>query len=261
MNGKFPALTYAMVLGASIGCWSGFLGGCLSGFSDTAAAATAVPVRAPPPRPVMRAPVARPMAVRPNVPGKPGAAGPAGAKLQNGPGGAAGAGNGAAARAGGAAADPRSQLMEMVHPGAAAAKPLPNMHGPEASAHGPSVHGPEATLHGPAANIHAAPTRAAFTRPQNIRHNPEHRVGAVGGLHKHAPFMHARDGHRFYRRYYLEGGVWFWYDEPAPDDPALADGDLPTCDPNADECQGDVVPLAGPPPNPAYAPTDPAPGQ
>jgi hypothetical protein len=188
--------------------------------------------------------------------------------------GAAGAANGAAGRAAGPAADPRSQLMEMVHPAGmpstVAAKPLPNMHGPDANLHGPmanghgpeaTLHGPEPTPHGPAANMHAPPARVAFARPPNIRHNPEHRLGAVGGLHKHAPFMFAREGHRFYRRYYIEGGAWYWYDEPAADDdPAVADG-LPTCDPNADECQGDVVPLAGPPPDPAFAPADPAPGR
>jgi hypothetical protein len=203
-------------------------------------AATVVQTRAPPPR-VVRAPVARPMMAHPGVPAKPGAPGTASAKAQGGPGGAAGA----TAHATGAAPDPRAQLMEMVHPGmpSAAVKPVSAMHAE------PNMHGPTA--------------RTAFTRPSNIRHNPEHHVGHVGDAHRHAAFMFARGDHHFYRRYYVQDGAWYWYDEPAAvDDPAFATAqDLPTCDPNADECQGDVVPLAGPPPNAAYAPTDSSQGQ
>jgi hypothetical protein len=53
-------------------------------------------------------------------------------------------------------------------------------------------------------------------------------------------------------------GVWYWYDAAlAVGDPGYADIDgLPNCDPNADECQGDIVPLMDPPPAAAFAPTD-----
>ena len=116
------------------------------------------------------------------------------------------------------------------------------------------------------ANVHPGPARA-FTRPEHIRHNPEHHLGRIGDRHHHAPFMFARGGHRFYRRYYYQDGAWFWYDEPAVvvvGQPGYDTGALPTCDANADECQGDVVPLAGPPGDPSAppgAPGDPPPGQ
>jgi hypothetical protein len=113
-------------------------------------------------------------------------------------------------------------------------------------------------------NLHAV-SRSAFEKPANIRHDPLHRLGHFGEAHRHSPFVFARRGHRFYRRYYILDGYWFWYDEPVASDDPAADADLsalPTCDPNADECQGDV-PIAGVPPpgEPTYAPSDPVPGQ
>jgi len=167
----------------------------------------------PAPRPAVK-PVAPPKAAA-----KPGA--PAG-KTQ----GAAGAAGGAGAK-GAAAADPRSQLMEMLHPGggdAGAAKLAPNAH--------------QASVHPPAA-------RTAFARPAHIPHNPAHHVGRIGDMHHHAPFRFARDHHRFYRRYYLQDGHWFFYDEPAAGAAAIDDGSaLPVCNADADDCQGDIVPLA-----------------
>ena len=124
--------------------------------------------------------------------------------------------------------------MEMLHPGGGmpAAKPT----SPAANER--------------AANLHPVPVRATFIRPDHIPHNPEHHVGRIGDRYHHAPFMFARDGHRFYRRYYLQDGHWFWYDEPAL---VVQRGDdtqaLPTCDANSDECQGDIAPLAEPPPD------------
>jgi hypothetical protein len=163
----------------------------------------------PPPRP---APPPKPAA-------KPGAS--AGKTTQ----GKAGTAGGSGAK-GAAAADPRSQLMEMLHPGgnAGGAKLAPNAH--------------QASVHPPVA-------RTAFARPAHIPHNPAHHVGRIGDLHHHAPFEFARDHHRFHRRYYLQDGHWFFYDEPAAGDAAIDDGSaLPVCDLNADDCQGDIVPLA-----------------
>lgn len=168
---------------------------------------------APPPRAAVRP------APPPKAAAKPGAAA---GKTQ----GKAGAAGGPGAK-GTAAADPRSQLMEMLHPGGGntgAAKSAPNVH--HASAHPPTA-------------------RTAFARPAHIPHNPAHHVGRIGDLHHHAPFKFARDHHRFYRRYYLHDGHWFFYDEPAAADAAIDDGsDLPVCDADADNCQGDIVPLA-----------------
>lgn len=223
-------------------------------FGNAHAATVVQTHAAPPPRAVIvRPPVVRPTVMaHPAMPGKPGAPGAVGART-----GAPGGVGGAAANAGGAAANPRAQLMEMVHP--AGVKPVPTALHADPAMHGPTMHDP--AMHGP---VHAA-----FTRPANIRHNPEHHIGHVGDAHHHAPFMYARGGHHFYRRYYIEGGVWFWYDEPAADDDpdVAAAADLPTCDENADECKGTVVPLASSAssntasPNGAFAPSDPGPGQ
>ena len=112
----------------------------------------------------------------------------------------------------------------------------------------------------PSLDMHPATSRAAFVKPSNIRHDPNHRVGRVGGAHGHQAFVLARNGHRFHRRYYLQGGAWFWYDEAVPvGDPDYVGGDvqgLPTCDPNADDCQGTIQPIDVPPPASAFAPTD-----
>jgi hypothetical protein len=184
-----------------------------------------------PARPVVRAaPLVRPgMPAKPGVAGKPGAPGTpgaTGAHVQ----GAAGAG-----------ADPRSQLMEMVKPGVSTS----------------AVHSKQAVL---PASANATLARTSFAKPANVPHDPNHHVGSVGNLHRHAAFMFGREGHRFYRRYYKRDGAWFWYDEEAPaDDPDVANvSDLPSCDAGADECQGNVVPIAKPQPDSAFAPTDPA---
>jgi hypothetical protein len=182
----------------------------------------------PPPRPAPR--VAAPVAAKPGAPG-------GNKQGNNNKGTGTNAGGGAAsgtAAKGSAAADPRSQLMDMLHPGgrAPAAKPLADVH--------------RADVH--PANVHAVPDRAAFARPAHIPHNPEHRVGRIGDRFHHAPFMFARGGHRFYRRYYLQDGHWFWYDEPAVVDHPTEDvSALPVCEANADDCQGNIVPLAASP--------------
>jgi len=109
-------------------------------------------------------------------------------------------------------------------------------------------------------DLHMAPSKAAFQKPDNIRHNPQHRVGHFGALHRHAPLMFARGGHPFYRRYYIRDGVWFWYDEPVLESDSAypsAVADLPMCDLNADECQGDIA--GSPLDDPAFAPSDPMP--
>jgi hypothetical protein len=181
----------------------------------------------PPPRPAPR--VAAPVVAKPGAPG--------GNKQGNNKGTGTNAGGGAAsgtAAKGSAAADPRSQLMDMLHPGggAPAAKPLGDVH--------------RADVH--PANVHAVRDRAAFARPAHIPHNPEHRVGRIGDRFHHAPFMFARGGHRFYRRYYLQDGHWFWYDEAAVVDHPTEDvSALPVCEANADDCQGNIVPLAASP--------------
>lgn len=95
------------------------------------------------------------------------------------------------------------------------------------------------------------PSRVSFAKPPSVIHNPTHRVGRIGAAHAHRPFIFARGGHPFYRRYYLLHGVWYWYDDQVPDgDPAFAEealAGLPVCDENADDCQGDIVPLADEP--------------
>jgi hypothetical protein len=189
-----------------------------------------------PARPVVRAaPVMRaaPL-VRPGVPAKPGVAGKPGAP---GTPGATGARVQGATAGGGA--DPRSQLMEMVKPGISTS----------------AVHSKQAVL---PASANAPLTRTSFAKPANVPHDPNHHVGSVGNLHRHAAFMFGREGHRFYRRYYKRDGAWFWYDEEAPADPAGEDvSALPSCEAGADECQGNVVPLANAQPDAAFAPTDP----
>lgn len=179
----------------------------------------------PPPKTAPARPVARPPVVgRPNglvTPGAPGV------NAQ----GRTGFANGAVG------GSPRDQLMQSVRPAFPTAVVKPNLH--------------------------TGPSRTAFEKPDNIRHNPEHRVGHFGQMHRHAPFMFARGGHPFYRRYYIRDGVWFWYDAPVlagdPDYPVGVEG-LPICDLNADECQGDIQPVAASPPDdPAFAPSDPMP--
>jgi hypothetical protein len=202
-------------------------------FSAGLQAETQQQKQAPAQRPV----VARPQIVRPtNAPAntavRPGVV----AKGQAGPNV-----NGATAH-GAATVDPRAQLMDMVRPA------FPN---PAAS--------PTATVPRPTATaMHTPLARDSFVRPANVPHNPAHRLGSVGSSHGHAAFMFARGGHRFYRRYYVLHGIWYWYDDTIPvGDPGYADvGGLPNCDLNADECQGEVVPLAAPLPAAAFAPTD-----
>jgi hypothetical protein len=80
-------------------------------------------------------------------------------------------------------------------------------------------------------------------KPLNIHHNPKHKAGKTGWMHRHRPFFFKHADHRWRRHYYtfLVGGLWYWYwyDVEADDDPAVVEysnAALPDCDPETDEC-------------------------
>jgi hypothetical protein len=214
VRNKSSLLMCAVLLGAS------------TTFASLAHAASQTKAAPPPPRPAPR--VAAPMVRKPGAPGGNNNQ----ANKRTGTTGTSAAGG--AAKGAAAEANPRGQLLEMLHPGGGA--PAPKLHA--------GVH---------PADVHEARDRAAFAKPAHIPHNPNHHVGRIGDRFHHAPFMFARDGHRFYRRYYFYEGRWFWYDEAAAAAAEQSAEDaraLPVCEAEADECQGDVVPLpAAPDPN------------
>jgi hypothetical protein len=80
-------------------------------------------------------------------------------------------------------------------------------------------------------------------KPAHIQHNPRHKAGKAGWMHRHRPFFFKRAGHRWRRHYYsfLVGGLWYWYwyDVIADADPAAvvySEAALPDCDLEIDEC-------------------------
>ena len=80
-------------------------------------------------------------------------------------------------------------------------------------------------------------------KPVHIQHDPNHKAGKSGWMHRHRPFFFKHAGHRWHRYYYsfLAGGLWYWYwyDVIADSDPAVIlydDAVLPDCDPEIDEC-------------------------
>jgi hypothetical protein len=81
------------------------------------------------------------------------------------------------------------------------------------------------------------------SKPAHIEHNPRHKAGKAGWMHRHRPFFFKHAGHRWRRHYYsfLVGGLWYWYwyDIVADTDPAVlvySEAALPDCDPEIDEC-------------------------
>jgi hypothetical protein len=183
------------------------LAGLLLVCTDAAAqnAKPAAPARQAAPPPARVAPQRRVV-----VPGKtPNAARP-GAR---GPGGA-GAHGAAGAHAGAGTSSPRSQLYDLVRPA------------------------PMATRAGVPAVRPGA--RAGARLPTHVRHNAGHAGGAAGARFNYERFVFRRAGHTYYRRYYVVGGDWYWYDEPTPtNDPAFGlaeDPNLPVCEDETDEC-------------------------
>jgi BA14K-like protein len=78
-------------------------------------------------------------------------------------------------------------------------------------------------------------------KPANVQHNPAHKAGRTGWIHRHQAFFFKRGQHRWRRHYYsfLAGGLWYWYwyDVSVDSDPdALVYSVLPECDPDSDDC-------------------------
>ena len=79
-------------------------------------------------------------------------------------------------------------------------------------------------------------------KPEQVLHNPKHRVGKLGDLRDHKQVVIQKDGHYFKRHYYYTrlGGrpTWYWYDEPVPDKDRLTSTfqDAPICEEEGDDC-------------------------
>jgi hypothetical protein len=92
--------------------------------------------------------------------------------------------------------------------------------------------------------------KPGLSKPAGVVHDPKHRAGKSGWMHRHHPFFFKHDGHRWHRHYYtfLVGGLWYWYwyDVIADDDPAAlvyTDVILPACYLDSDECvePGEII--------------------
>jgi hypothetical protein len=88
-------------------------------------------------------------------------------------------------------------------------------------------------------------------KPEEVTHDPKHRVGKLGDLNDHKQVVIEKDGQHFKRHYYYTRGdeplTWYWYDVPIPDkDPviSLLKG-VPVCDSDSDDCDDQ-------PPTPIY---------
>ena len=129
--------------------------------------------------------------------------------------------------AGGVQQNQRSNLIQMVKPvGVAPVRPPPSGF----SGQGGSSRG------GSKPNV----VKSNFS-PAKLSHDAHHRIGRACERFGHKQFAFRRAGGLYHRRYYLFGGVWYWYDAPFvetdPDYDMVDDGTLPSCDPDADECQ------------------------
>jgi hypothetical protein len=123
---------------------------------------------------------------------------------------------------------PRSELMQMVKPVGVAPVKMPS--------HALSAHVAPLSAQGK-----PGIARSSLARPANLKHDSAHKIGKAGARYDHRPVAFSREGALYHRNYYPYGGAWYWYDAPFvetdPDYSLVDDGTLPSCNPDADECQ------------------------